>query len=211
MQALGFSELVPWIQAKAHNSNRILIGLAGPPACGKSTLARNLCSTLNNIAAGTAAIVGLDGFHYDDLLLAQLGLSQRKGAPETFDVAGYRTLLQRLRANHEEWIAAPLFDRSIEIARAGAVRIRQSVNIVITEGNYLLLNLPEWQEAREHLDATIWLDVLQDTLIERLRQRWHEHGRSPEEAEAWISGNDLPNIIRVQDQSLAGDITFVPD
>jgi pantothenate kinase len=117
----------------------VICAIAGAPGSGKSTLAEALVARLNAREAGCAALLPMDGFHYDDLHLVPAGLRPRKGAPETFDVGGLRHTLLRLRARDEEAVAVPVFDRDIEIARAGARLIPRSVRIVVAEGNYLLL------------------------------------------------------------------------
>ena len=153
-------------------------------------------SLLGLLPAGSAAVVPMDGFHYDDAVLTAKGLRQRKGAPETFDVDGYETLLKRLRAADAD-VAIPVFDRSIELSRAAAAIVPHDVKFILTEGNYLLLDEEPWSRLAGLLDYTIFLDVPRDELERRLIQRWLDHGRTPEDGRNWVNSNDLPNVDRV--------------
>ncbi|WP_284164405.1 nucleoside triphosphate hydrolase [Frigidibacter sp. SD6-1] len=181
---------------------RFLAGIAGPPGSGKSTLAADLARRLGE----TAKVVPMDGFHYDDGLLATLGLAHRKGAPETFDAAGFGHLLARLRT--EANVAIPIFDRGMELSRAAADLVTEDHRILIVEGNYLLLDDAPWREARRHLDLTVMLDVPEEELRRRLHARWAHYGRSEAAAETWIATNDLPNIRRVCGGSAPADIVL---
>src|SRR5262249_30609716 len=169
------------------------------PGAGKSTLADRLAARLNQDVPGRAAVLPMDGYHFDDMVLVPRGLRARKGAPETFDVAGLYHMLGRLRRNEEAEIAVPVFDRQIEIARAGARLIAKSVRYVIVEGNYLLLDLPGWSGLRGLFDVTVMVTAPDPVLRQRLEQRWA--GLSAEEIRAKVEGNDLPNGRLVQSQS----------
>ncbi|MBL9055985.1 MAG: nucleoside/nucleotide kinase family protein [Rhodobacteraceae bacterium] len=175
-------------RAEAKGPGRFLTALAGPPGAGKSTLAAALVAALG---AGARA-VPMDGFHYDDGLLIRRGLRDRKGAPETFDAAGFLHLLQRLRVEDE--VAIPLFDRDLEISRAGADVVSPEDRLLVVEGNWLLLDEAPWNAAR--YDLTVFIDVPEAELDRRLVARWAHYGKTPEQARAWIDGNDLPNIRR---------------
>lgn len=175
-------------RAEDNGPGRFLTALAGPPGAGKSTLAAALVTALGD----GARAVPMDGFHYDDRVLIQRGLRSRKGAPETFDAAGFLHLLQRLR--QEDEVAIPLFDRDLEISRAGADIVTPADRLLVVEGNWLLLDEAPWNAAR--YDLTVFIDVPEAELDRRLLDRWAHHGKSPEEARVWIDGNDLPNIRR---------------
>lgn len=178
---------------RAGKARRFIVAIAGPPGAGKSTLSTGLHDLLPE---GAAEVVPMDGFHYDDSVLERRGLRQRKGAPETFDFAGFEVLLGRIRAGEPD-IAIPVFDRGMELSRAAAAVITEDVKFVVVEGNYLLLDEEPWSRLAPLFDFTIFVDVPRAELERRLRLRWHEHGRSDEDARAWIATNDLPNIERV--------------
>jgi pantothenate kinase len=133
----------------------------------------------------------MDGYHYDDLVLVPRGLRPRKGAPETFDVAGFAHMLGRLRKNADTEVAVPVFDRSIEIARAGARMIPQSVRHLIVEGNYILLDSGDWRLLHEHYDTTVLIDVPEEELRRRLTDRWKQ--LDPDAFAFKMEENDLPN------------------
>lgn len=196
--------LAATIFRRGANASRVVVAIAGPPASGKSTIAEELVSLLPE---GSAAVVPMDGFHYDDRVLDQIGLRQRKGAPETFDFDGYESLLKRLRAGGAD-VAVPLFDRSIEISRAAASIVPKSVKFIITEGNYLLLDEQPWQRLAPLFDVTVFLDVAREEVDRRLVQRWIDYGRGTEAGRAWIDSNDMPNVDRVLSRRRAADITI---
>ena len=172
---------------------RIIAAIAGAPGAGKSTVAEKLVASLNAGAPGTAAVLPMDGYHYDDLYLVPSGLRPRKGAPETFDVGGLRATLARLKARDEETVAVPVFDRDIEIARAGVRLIPQSVRVIVAEGNYLLLSRAPWTGLRPYFDTTVFVDVPEAELRRRLTARWTHYELSPAEMAEKLDGNDLPN------------------
>jgi pantothenate kinase len=188
---------------RAQKLPRVLVAIAGPPGAGKSTLAAGLRDLLPE---GSAAVVPMDGFHYDDAVLAARGLAKRKGAPETFDFAGFEVLLRRLRAGEPD-IAIPVFDRSIELSRAAAAIVGADKKYILVEGNYLLLDEQPWSSLAPLFDYKIFLDVPRDEVERRLVERWREHGRSAEAGRAWVDSNDLPNVDRVLGRRVAADLT----
>ncbi|HQY44009.1 MAG TPA: nucleoside triphosphate hydrolase [Paracoccaceae bacterium] len=188
-------ELVARISAGATGSQRFIVAIAGPPGAGKSTLATDLAQKLGS----GARVVPMDGYHLDDAVLAARGLRHRKGAPETFDVQGFLHLLDRLR--REEEVAIPIFDRTLELSRAAADVVTADDRILLVEGNYLLLRDPPWSGAARHFDLTVFVDVPLAELEARLIRRWAFYGKTPEEARAWIDGNDMPNIRTVIERS----------
>jgi pantothenate kinase len=189
---------------RAGTSPRFIVAIAGPPASGKSTRAEALVEVFPQ---GNAALVPMDGFHYDDAVLDQIGLRHRKGAPETFDFGGFASLLKRLRAR-EANVAIPRFDRSIEISRNAAAIIDSDVRFIIVEGNYLLLDEEPWRDLAPLFDFSIFVDVDRDELERRLVQRWRDHGREDDAARQWIDNNDLPNIDRVQRARRQADLVI---
>ena len=148
----------------------------------------------------------MDGFHYDDAVLIARGARDRKGAPDTFDVRGFQHLLRRLR--EEDEVAIPLFDRDLEISRAGADIVTAADRLLVVEGNYLLLNEAPWPDLRPFFDLTVWIDVPEAELDRRLLARWAHYGKTPAEARAWIDGNDMPNIQRVTAGSHSADVVL---
>ena len=194
------AELATIIRGRAQGQGRFLTALAGPPGAGKSTLAAELVAALGQ----GAKAVPMDGFHYDDAVLLARGARARKGAPDTFDAQGFFHLLKRLRVEDE--IAIPLFDRDLEISRAGADIVTAADRLLVVEGNYLLLNEAPWPQAAPLFDLTVWIDVPEAELDRRLQARWAHYGKTPAEARAWIDSNDLPNIRRVTQNSRAADL-----
>jgi pantothenate kinase len=187
---------------------RSVVAIAGAPGSGKSTLAERLVSRLNEEEDGSAALLPMDGYHYDDRVLVDRGLRARKGAPETFDALGLLHMLDRLRRNDDDEVAVPVFDRDLEIARAGARIIPRRVRWLIVEGNYLLLDEAPWSRLRPMFDVTVAVDASEDTLRERLVGRWRGYGLSPSEIEAKVEGNDLPNARAVVSRSGPADFVL---
>jgi pantothenate kinase len=195
-------DLADLIRSRAVGQGRFLTALAGPPGSGKSTLAAELVRLLG---AGAKA-VPMDGFHYDDAVLAARGAQGRKGAPDTFDAQGFLHLLRRLRT--EEEVAIPLFDRALEISRAGGDIVGPDDRLLVIEGNYLLLNEEPWPQVAPLVDLTVWIDVPEAELDRRLMARWAHYGKTPEQARDWIDGNDLPNMRRVTQGSRVADVVL---
>ena len=191
---------------RAAGAQRFVVAIAGPPGSGKSTLAQRLNVVLPEDAS---AVVPMDGFHFDDTVLDSRGLRPRKGAPETFDYAGFAALLKRIRAGEPE-VAIPVFDRSMELSRAGASIIGSGVKFVLVEGNYLLLDEEPWSALSGLFDFSIFVDVPRGELERRLLERWRGHGKSDEDARAWIASNDLPNIERVLARRRRADLVIGP-
>jgi pantothenate kinase len=189
----------------ASGPGRLMVAVAGPPGAGKSSFAQALVEALNASAAESAAVIPMDGFHYDDGVLEARGLRSRKGSPATFDVGGLRHLLLRLRKRDEAEVAVPIFDRRLEISRAGAHIVAAQVRILVVEGNYLLLNQEPWRQLAPLFDLTAMLRVGRSSLENRLIQRWLAHGFTEAEARAKVLGNDLPNVDVVLEDSLKAD------
>ncbi len=206
-QQITQDQLVEQLAAYPPGQRR-LVAVAGPPGCGKSTLAAALAAAINETSPGRAAVFPMDGMHFDDAILEGRGLRPRKGAPETFDVGGFYHLLDRLRRNQESEIAVPVFDRELEISRNAARIIPQSVEVLIVEGNYLLLDRPLWCDLAALFDLTVALDVSAAELRRRLYARWYSYGVEDAEASRRVEENDLPNGLTVLNQSRSADLTI---
>jgi pantothenate kinase len=186
-------------------SGRRLVALAGPPAAGKSHTADALVAELRALGR-SVAVLPMDGYHYDDAVLRARGLLPRKGAPETFDADGLAHMLWRLGRNEAAEIAVPVFDRELEIARAGARIIPRETGIVLVEGNYLLLDRAPWSALAEHFDLTAMIGADLGVIEARLRRRWRRASLTETEIERKVAENDLPNAATVIDGSRAADI-----
>ncbi|MEU6357671.1 nucleoside/nucleotide kinase family protein [Streptomyces sp. NPDC047072] len=183
-----FDDLVARARALAAPGGRTLLGIAGSPGSGKTTLAEQLVRALNGSGEPWAAHVPMDGFHLADVELDRLGLRDRKGAPETFDAGGYAALLRRLR-EEPEIVYAPGFERVLEQPIAGAIPVLPTARLIVTEGNYLLL----WPRVRAQLDEVWFCELDEDERLRRLIARHEEFGKSHEDAVAWVHRSDQPN------------------
>ncbi len=174
---------------------RRLVALAGAPASGKSTLAESLAVALTKAGCVTQ-VIPMDGFHLDNRILSQRGILDRKGAPESFDAAGLVQLCKRL--GDEDEVVFPVFDRSRDIAIAGAGLVTAQSDTIIVEGNYLLFDTPAWRNLVHCWDVAIRLDVSRIELRQRLIRRWLDHGQTMPEAVARAEGNDLQNADTIE-------------
>lgn len=203
---LEYARAADAILSRAADAKRYIVAIAGPPGAGKSTLGAGLAQALAG-RGEKVALVSMDGFHYDDAVLKARGLSHCKGAPETFDFAGFHNLLRRIRA-HEPDIAIPIFDRSMELSRAAAAIVEEDARLILVEGNYLLLDEPPWSALGSLFDFSIYLDVPRSELARRLLARWDHHGRGSAEARHWVEMNDLPNADRVANRCRNPDMVL---
>ena len=193
------------IDALMHGGGRRILGLVGSPGCGKSTLAAALLRMLGS----DAVAVPMDGYHLANVELARLGRAGRKGAEDTFDSAGYVALLRRLRDQPAgEIVYAPEFRREIEEPIANAIPVFPETRLVITEGNYLLLDHGHWAGVRELLDEVWYVDVDRAVRQERLIKRHMLFGRSRREAEEWVANTDEPNAVRIEATKGRADFVF---
>ena len=175
----------------ASTGRREILGIAGAPGAGKSTLAAQLVAALGT---DRAVLVPMDGFHLANALLIERGLRQVKGSIETFDGAGYANLLERIRNQQfPETIYAPHFDRNLEEPIAGAIPVYANTPLVITEGNYLLSDEGQWPRARTALTEAWYLEPHEDTRRQRLIRRHMAHGKNEHEARQWALGSDERN------------------
>ncbi len=171
---------------------RVLVGLTGPPGAGKSTLAGWLVGELDD-AGLPAAYLPMDGFHLANAVLTALGRRDRKGAPDTFDGYGYVALLRRVAAELDHPVYAPRFHREVEESYAAEIPVGPEVRVVVTEGNYLLLDDPPWHLVRPCLDAVWYVTVPEEVRLGRLIRRRTDLGESAADAQAWATGSDQRN------------------
>lgn len=191
----------------ADGAQRALLGVTGAPGAGKSTVSARLVADLAS-SGRRVALVGMDAFHLAQVELERLGRTDRKGAPDTFDANGFATLLQQLRVRGEATVYAPMFRRDLEEPVACAVPIGPEVDLVVTEGNYLLLDDGPWAAVRAVLDECWYVDLPQDVRRERLAARHRDHGWTPDAAWGRTLGSDEANARLVSATRDRADLTF---
>lgn len=183
-------------------NKRFIIAIAGPPAAGKSTLAAALVASLGE----RAGLLGMDAFHFDNSILEQRGHRPRKGSPHTFDVASYAMTLQALRDAPRLEMSVPVYDRTLSMSRNCASVVGAHHEILVTEGNYLLLDEEPWVSVRTLFDLTVWIDVPLDVVEQRIAERWESAGHDEEEIRRKTEENDLPNARHVHTGSVDADV-----
>jgi pantothenate kinase len=194
----------------AENRQRAVLGIAGSPGAGKSTLVEQLVAHIGERKGpGWVAHLPMDGFHLADEQLRRVGAVGRKGAPDTFDPVGYAHLLERVAVETDAPVYAPGFDRTLEQPLAAALVVLPTARLVITEGNYLLLEHPAWLRARRAMDR-VWFVTSDEALrVERLVARHVEFGKSPDAAQAWVAHTDEPNADLVSPTAGTADVVVM--
>lgn len=189
------------------SGSRAILGIAGAPGSGKSTLADQLVAELRGRHGGEwVAHVPMDGYHLGDAQLRRLGSLARKGAPDTFDADGYAHMLGRMRANPDEWIYVPGFERELEQPLAAAGVVPPSARLIVTEGNYLLLDAPSWRATREQLDEVWYLTTDPAVRQQRLVARHIRFGKAPDAARDWVRTVDEPNAVLIDEGAGRADL-----
>ncbi len=204
----NLDDLILFIEQKSAQKDRIMIGIAGCPGAGKSTISHYLKTKLDQ-----AKIVQMDGFHLTNEILEERHLLPRKGSPDSFDLEGFSSLLNRIKSptrshNNKPSIYAPLFNRELDASIGSAIEIKGSDKFILVEGNYLLLDQTGWQDLNPLLDITIFLEVNESTLISRLTKRWLDLGLEPKAALDKVNLNDALNIKLVKDNLIGPDIVL---
>ncbi|MEV7865494.1 nucleoside/nucleotide kinase family protein [Streptomyces sp. NPDC088124] len=211
----GLDGLAERARALVRPGRRALLGITGSPGAGKTTLAEQLVARL--LAAPPAgangpwvAHVPMDGFHLADTELGRLGRLGRKGAPDTFDAAGYAALLRRLREDEDEVIYVPGFERELEQPIAGALPVPRSARLIVTEGNYLLVDEGDWARVRPRLDEVWFCAPAEEERIHRLVARHERFGKAHDEAVSWALGPDQHNAELIAATRARADLVLSP-
>jgi len=209
VQELSLAKLVERARALAVPGERHILGITGAPGAGKSTMAALVVAALG---PHLATLVPMDGFHLSNAVLADLGRRGRKGAHDTFDDVGFAALMRLLRHQHATLrspaapIYAPEFRRELEESVGSAIPVAVSIPLVVTEGNYLLLERGSWPDARRMMDEVWFLELADEIRRERLVLRHEAFGKTPAEAELWAGGSDQRNAAMVRSTRNRADL-----
>ena len=209
---VGPAELAERAAALVPAGGRAILGIVGAPGSGKSTLAEQLLAELRQRhPAGWVAHIPMDGYHLADDQLRRLGSLNRKGAPDTFDADGYAHLLGRTKSHPAEWIYVPGFERTLEQPLAAALVVPPTARLIVTEGNYLLLDQPGWRAAREQMDQVWFVSTEPSVRQERLVARHIQFGKEPTAARDWVHAVDEPNAVLIDEGASRADILIRND
>jgi pantothenate kinase len=213
---MTLADLADRARGLVDGSRRVILGVTGPPGAGKTTLVEGLLDLLRGTPpAGLpvddwVAHLPMDGFHLADIELERLGSSQRKGAPDTFDAAGYLSILRRIREDTPGVVYAPAFERTLEQPIAASIPIPGAARLVVTEGNYLLLQEGDWPQIRAVMDEVWYLDLDDEERTRRLIDRHVQFGKDAAHATAWVNGTDQANAELVISSKARADLVIGP-
>jgi pantothenate kinase len=215
LDAAQLAALVARASVLAGAGRRAVLGIAGAPGAGKTTLAEQLVEALRaqppgGLGPAVVAHLPMDGFHLADVQLDRLGLLDRKGAPETFDAHGYRATLDRILADDGHTVFVPGFERQLEQPLAAAIAIEPGVRLVVTEGNYLLLDEEPWSQVHERFAEVWFVDLTEAERLRRLVARHVRFGKAPAAAQAWALGPDQANADRIATSRIRADLVITP-
>jgi len=206
---VDFEEALHRVHGMLAGGERVLLGVAGAPGAGKTTFAERLVAAVADDGRFRPAHVPMDGFHLADAELDRLGRRDRKGALDTFDGWGYRALLERLRARCDEPVYAPGFERTLEQPVAGSIAVGPEADLVVTEGNWLLVDAAPWTGAAALLDEVWFADAPLPVRRERLLARHVAFGKAPDAAAAWVEAVDLANAAVIERTRARADAVVV--
>jgi len=195
----NIDNLHDFLMVASKQDKRTIVAVAGPPGAGKSTFADMLLRDVGH----SATIVRMDGFHLDNLVLRQLDIFDRKGAPETFDADGFLCAIKRIST--EDRVVIPTFDRDADICRAGSAIVEPHHKVVVVEGNYLLLNSNPWRNLKQYWSKSVYLNVCMKELEARLVERWINFGLTRADALERAMANDLPNARLIAQETSPAD------
>lgn len=199
---MNIKDLVQQIESVAKGKHRTLVGIAGPPASGKSTLAKQISDHIDH-----SLLVPMDGFHLENSVLDKMGNRDRKGAPFTFDAEGFIAMITEIKTG-SSIVNVPEFDRELDQVVYNGLQVNKTHNIIIIEGNYLFLDETPWRQLHPLFDFSILLSPDLNTIKSRLIQRWLEHGYSLDDAKRKAQQNDLPNAELILSKSLQANLAL---
>ncbi len=210
---MTLSELADRARSRVTGGQRCILGVTGPPGAGKTTFVTLLLDALratppDGLTSDWVAHVPMDGFHLADVELDRLGNGQRKGAPDTFDSAGYLSLLERIKRDTAGVVYAPAFERTLEQPVAASIPITPTARLIVSEGNYLLLPDGDWPGIRALMDEVWYVDLDDDERTRRLIKRHVEFGKDRDEATAWVAGPDQANAELVRSTRARADLVI---